>query len=158
MHASFGDLDKALDAAQKAVALQPNLARTQTVLGFAYLMQVKTKQAREAFEKAIALDQADPLPRLGLGPRQDPGRQASTRAAATSRSPPAWIPSNALVRSYLGKAYYEEKRGPLDEREYAVAKQLDPERPDALVLRRDREADHEPAGRGAAATCRRPSS
>jgi len=54
MHASFGDLGKALDAAQKAVALQPNLARTQTVLGYAYLMQVKTREAREAFERALA--------------------------------------------------------------------------------------------------------
>jgi hypothetical protein len=33
------------------------------------------------------------------------------------------------VRSYLGKAYYEEKRTGLDEREYAVAKQLDPNDP-----------------------------
>jgi tetratricopeptide (TPR) repeat protein len=34
-------------------------------------------------------------------------------------------PSNALVRSYLGKAYYEEKLYPRDEREYKVAKELD---------------------------------
>jgi tetratricopeptide (TPR) repeat protein len=38
-------------------------------------------------------------------------------------------PNNALVRSYLGKAYYEEKRGPQDEREFSVAKQLDPKDP-----------------------------
>ena len=64
---SFGRLDHALTAAQKAVVLAPNISRTQTVLGFAYLTQVKTTQAKEAFDKAIALDQADPLPRLGLG-------------------------------------------------------------------------------------------
>ena len=29
----------------------------------------------------------------------------------------------------MGKAYYEEKRGPLDEREYAIAKELDPKDP-----------------------------
>jgi TonB dependent receptor len=45
------------------------------------------------------------------------------RVAARSK----W--SNALVRSYLGKAYYEEKRSPRDEREYGVAKQLDPKDP-----------------------------
>src|SRR5207247_4253151 len=67
IQSSFGELKKALRAAKKAVDLQPDLARTQTVLGFAYLLQVKTKPAREAFAKAIALDQADPLPRLGLG-------------------------------------------------------------------------------------------
>ena len=38
-------------------------------------------------------------------------------------------PNNTLVRSYLGKAYYEEKRTGLDEREYAVAKELDPKDP-----------------------------
>jgi len=38
-------------------------------------------------------------------------------------------PNNALIRSYLGKVYYEEKRTGLDEREYAVAKELDPKDP-----------------------------
>src|SRR5262249_6217101 len=38
-------------------------------------------------------------------------------------------PNNALIRSYLGKAYFEEKRTGLDEREYAVAKELDPKDP-----------------------------
>jgi tetratricopeptide (TPR) repeat protein len=110
------------------VALQPNLARTQTVLGFAYLMEVKTKEAREAFEKAITLDQADPLPRLGLGLAKirdgrlnEGGREIEVAASLD--------PSNAIVRSYLGKTYYEEKRGPLDEREYSVAKELDPNDP-----------------------------
>ena len=91
-------------------------------------MQVRTREAREAFEKAITLDQADPLPRLGLGlarirdGRLGEGRRDIEVAASLD-------PSNALIRSYLGKAYYEEKRGPLDEREYAVAKQLDPNDP-----------------------------
>ena len=64
---SFGRLGKALDAAKKAVDLDPNLSRTQMVLGFAYLTQVKTTESKAAFEKAIELDQADPLSRLGLG-------------------------------------------------------------------------------------------
>ena len=34
-----------------------------------------------------------------------------------------------LIRSYLGKAYYEEKRPELDGREYAIAKELDPNDP-----------------------------
>jgi tetratricopeptide (TPR) repeat protein len=98
------------------------------VLGYAYLMRVKTKDAKAAFEKAIVLDQADPLPRLGLGLAKiregklhDGGREIETAASLD--------PSNALVRSYLGKTYYEEKRTGLDEREYQVAKQLDPNDP-----------------------------
>jgi hypothetical protein len=34
--------------------------------------------------------------------------------------------TNSLLRSYLGKAYFEEKRGPLDAKQFALAKQLDP--------------------------------
>ena len=98
------------------------------MLGFAYLTQVKTKQAKDAFEKAIALDQADPLPRLGLGLAKiregnlDEGGRDIEIAASLD-------PNNSLVRSYLGKTYYEEKRTALDEREYAVAKELDPKDP-----------------------------
>ena len=48
-----GYLNRALEEAQRAVTINPNLARTQTVLGFAYLTQVKIAEARAAFEKAI---------------------------------------------------------------------------------------------------------
>ena len=34
--------------------------------------------------------------------------------------------SNSLLRSYLGKAYFEEKRDPLDAKQFEIAKQLDP--------------------------------
>ena len=34
--------------------------------------------------------------------------------------------TNSLLRSYLGKAYFEEKRDPLDGKQFALAKQLDP--------------------------------
>ena len=34
--------------------------------------------------------------------------------------------SNSLLRSYLGKAYFEEKRDPLDAKQFAIAKELDP--------------------------------
>ncbi len=47
----FGELNKALEAAQKAVSLNPDLSRTQTVLGFAYLTQVKIKDSKKAFRK-----------------------------------------------------------------------------------------------------------
>jgi tetratricopeptide (TPR) repeat protein len=104
------------------------LSRTRTVLGFAYLTQVDTNEAKAAFERAIEFDQADYLPRMGLGlakiregDLQD-GRREIEIAASLD-------PNSSIVRSYLGKAYYEEKRGPLDEREYAIAKELDPKDP-----------------------------
>ncbi len=122
---SLGDLDRALDSANRAVALNPNIARTQTVLGFAHLTRIKTTQARQAFEKAISLDSADPLPRLGLGlvlirtGQLDAGRRDIEIAAALD-------PNSSLIRSYLGKAYYEEKRDRLVGPQLAMAKTLDP--------------------------------
>ena len=126
--ASFGELGRALDAAKKAAALEPNLSRTQTVLGYAYLMRVNTKDARAAFEKAIALDSADPLPRLGLGLADIREGKLGTGSREIEAAA-SLDPNNAIVRSYLGKAYYEEKRTGLDEREYNVAKELDPNDP-----------------------------
>ena len=67
MHLSLQQLDKGLEAAQKAVEINPNVERAHTVLGFAYLLQVKTKEAQSEFAKAHELDQAAALPQLGLG-------------------------------------------------------------------------------------------
>ncbi|MGD2022345.1 MAG: TonB-dependent receptor [Desulfobacterales bacterium] len=125
---SFGRIGKAVDAAKKAVELEPNLSRTQMVLGFAYLTQVKTTASREAFEKAIALDQADPLARLGLGLAiiRDGDLTAGGRQIEIAAS---LDPNNSLVRSYLGKVFFEKKNIGLDEREFAIAKELDPNDP-----------------------------
>jgi len=122
---SFGELDKSLDTAKKAASLSPDLSRTQTVLGFAYLTQVNTQEAMKAFGKAIGLDQADPLPRLGIGlakiraGKLEEGRRDLEIAMALD-------PDNGLIRSYLGKAYFEEKRDDLAKGQYDMAKTLDP--------------------------------
>ncbi len=98
------------------------------MLGFAYLTQVKIPESRAAFEKAIALDSADPLPRLGLGLAKirkgdlNAGRQEIEIAASLDVN-------NALIRSYLGKAYYEEKRDIPAATQFATAKELDPRTP-----------------------------
>ncbi len=128
LRSSFGRLDLALEAAQEAVVLEPDLSRTQTVLGFAYLTEVKTAQAEEAFNKAIARDQADPLPRLGLGLAKI--REGDLREGRRELELAAGLdPNHSMVRSYLGKAYFEEKRPALTDREYATAKELDPRDP-----------------------------
>jgi tetratricopeptide (TPR) repeat protein len=125
---SLGFLDDALKSADKAASLAPNLGRTNSIRGFALLTQIKTERAREAFEKAIALESEDPLPRLGLGLAKiregdlEEGRREIEIAAALD-------PNNSLIRSYLGKAYFEEKRAPLDAVQFAIAKELDPADP-----------------------------
>jgi tetratricopeptide (TPR) repeat protein len=122
---SVGNLDRALDVAQEAVGLNPHLARTQSVLGFAYLTQIKTRDSKNAFEKAIQMDQAAPLPRLGLGLAKirdgdlEDGRVEIEIAASLD-------PNNSLIRSYLGKAYFDEKRDKLAGEQFALAKDLDP--------------------------------
>ncbi len=126
----LGELDKALESAGQAVNLNADLAKTQTVLGFAYLTQIEVKQAEQSFNKAIKLDQADPLAHLGLGlalirkGELEQGRREIEYAASLN-------PNNALIRSYLGKAYYEEKRNKVATDQFDMAKELDANDPTA---------------------------
>lgn len=128
LHSSFGQQHDALKAAEKAAALEPSLSRTQTVLGFSYLMQTNTLQAKKSFNKAISLEPSDPLPRLGLGLAmiRDGNLPAGRREIEIAAG---MDPNNSIIRSYLGKAYFAEKRTSLTEREYETAKELDPNDP-----------------------------
>lgn len=123
-----GELDAGIQAARRAGDLNAHIAHAHSVLGFAYLTQIKTDKAREAFIQAITLDSAAPLPRLGLGLAKirdgdlKEGRAEIEIAAGLD-------PGNALIRSYLGKAYFDEKRGPLDGQQLQIAKTLDPNDP-----------------------------
>ena len=110
LYMSIGELENALDAANEAVRLDASIAKTQTVLGFSHLLQINITDAKAIFEKAILLDQSDPMPRLGMGlalireGELETGRIEIEIAASLD-------PANSLVRSYLGKAYFEEERG-----------------------------------------------
>ena len=121
---SIPNYDKSKEAAERAVTLNPNLARTQSILGFANLTRIDIKAAKANFNRAIYLDQADPLPRLGLGlatireGNLEQGREQIEIAASLD-------PHNSLIRSYLGKAYYEEKRDDEAGKQYELAKERD---------------------------------
>lgn len=141
---SQGYSGRALDAAEKAAQLAPGLARANMALGFAYLVRIRPQSAQAAFEKAAAQNSREPFARLGLGlakiRRGDlvAGRKDIAIAAALD-------PGNSLIRSYLGKAYFEEGSdittvadgsGLFDglpysraAREYEIAKELDPNDP-----------------------------
>ncbi|QTA88557.1 TonB-dependent receptor domain-containing protein [Desulfonema magnum] len=122
---SFGNLDKASVMARKAVERNSRLARTQTVWGFSYLTRMKTDAAMCVFEKAIELDQAAPLPRLGMGLAKI--RQGDVKGGRREIEIAVSLdPNNALIRSYMGKAYYEEKRNRLAEDQLIIAKRIDP--------------------------------
>jgi len=122
---SLGDLERAEILAQQALELDPTQAHALTMLGFAHLAQFEVEQARGYFKQAIRLNQADPLPRLGHGlavirnGQLTDGRREIEIAASLN-------PTNALIRSYLGKAYYEEQRNALAGDQFILAKSLDP--------------------------------
>ena len=128
LHASFGNLDKSLEAAQKAVALAaqslPDTDRSRLRLPDAGQDEGGARGLREGDRAGSGRCPAEA--RAGLAKIRDGKLDAGSREIEVAASLDA---SNALVRSYLGKAYYEEKRSPLDEREYSVAKQLDPKDP-----------------------------
>jgi Tfp pilus assembly protein PilF len=128
---SLGKIKEAETAARSAVDANPVEARAHTVLGFVHLAQINTKAARADFAGAIERDSFDPLPRLGLGLAviRD-GKLAEGRAQIEIAV--ALDPSNSLLRSYVGKAYYEEnsgKRDDLADAQFGLAKQLDSKDP-----------------------------
>jgi tetratricopeptide (TPR) repeat protein len=125
LHLMFRHLDEATEAAQRAVSIAPERVQALTTLGFVYLASFKVDEAREAFKKAIRIDNsAAPLPRFGLGLVEirtgelAEGRRQLEIAANLD-------PGNAMIRSYLGKAYYEEKRNNLAATQFDLAKQFD---------------------------------
>jgi tetratricopeptide (TPR) repeat protein len=128
---SLGDLNRALNAANRAVAVAPNLARTQTVFGFAALTRLDTSAAKAAFDRAISLESKSPLARLGLGLAMiregdlSGGRSELETAAALNVE-------DALIRSYLGKAYFDEKNDAQAGRQFDLAKERDPNDPTAF--------------------------
>ena len=123
-----GERTQALSAARRAAVLRPDLAHTMTVLGFAYLAQIKTAQAKQSFAEAINFDSASPMARLGMGlVKIRDGQLAEGRGEIEIAA--CLDPGNALIRSYLGKAYYEEKRDDPAKVQLAAAKKLDPADP-----------------------------
>jgi tetratricopeptide (TPR) repeat protein len=121
---------EALANARKAKSMAPGLSRAELALGFSALASLHFDEATAAFERAIALDSADPLAHLGLGLATIRGGKLA-EGRGDLEAAVALDSSSALLRAYLGKAYFEEKRGPLDAGQYNIAKQLDPKDPTA---------------------------
>lgn len=130
LHLARGETSDSETAARRALSLDAELERTQTVAGFSRLLQMEAEDAKEAFLRALKLDSSSPLARLGLGLAKirlgdlSAGRRDLEIAAVLD-------PNNAMIRSYLGKAYYEEKRSPLAQDQFELAKQRDPKDPTA---------------------------
>ena len=128
----LGDKEQSRAAATKASSLAPDLARTQLVMGYAALAEYRDTEARAAFERAIELSPADPLAHLGLGLAQISGGQLESGRGELEVAV-ALDSNQSLLRAYLGKAYFEERRSPLDDQQFGIAKQLDPLDPTAFL-------------------------
>jgi tetratricopeptide (TPR) repeat protein len=128
----LGDRTRARREAERAVALAPDIERTQITRGFADLVEFRTAPAKEAFERAIVLAPADPLPRLGLGLAQI--REGDLEEGRRNLEVAVGLNANdALLRAYLGKAYFEEKRDELANQQFQIAEGLDPLDPTAYL-------------------------
>jgi len=129
---SFGLIDEAGEALQKALQLSPRHAAAAALQGFQFSARNKIPAALEAFERALALD-----PGLGnawLGRGLCRIRQGHLRegledlevAAATE-------PQRALLRSYLGKAFAAAGDSARARKELALAKTMDANDPTAWL-------------------------
>jgi tetratricopeptide (TPR) repeat protein len=126
----LGERQQASEAAARATGLAPGLARTQLTIGYAALAAFRGDEAKAAFDEALRIAPDDPLAHLGLGlariARGDlEGGRAELEVAVALDS------SSALLRAYLGKAYFSELRHPLDAEQFSIAKSLDPNDPTA---------------------------
>jgi len=125
---AVGRFDQALATIDRAVGITPDNSRVKAVHGFVHLTRVEIDEAQAAFTRAVELDQAMPLARLGLGLSQiRRGQVAAGRAEIEIGA--ALDTSNSMIRSYLGKAFFEERRDSQAGRQYQIAKELDPADP-----------------------------
>ncbi|MGF1501432.1 MAG: TonB-dependent receptor domain-containing protein [Paracoccaceae bacterium] len=122
-----GDRIAALAAAEAALALgETPLARA--IEGFAALSIGDRVRALGAFTRAIAREDSAPLPRLGLGLARirsgdiATGRRDIELAANLD-------PRRAVIRTWLGRAYYAENRREKSAAQFDRAKGLDPDDP-----------------------------
>ena len=125
LHLTLGDRS----AAERALRQSLDLAQTalgNTIAGFAALSVDDHAAARDAFGRAIAIDNEAPLPHLGLGlsairqGRIEEGRREIEIAVALD-------PRRASLRTWLGRAYFEEGRGDKASAQFALAQQEDPD-------------------------------
>jgi len=138
MEFSFGHTEPALAALKKGLELSPRNAQALALNGFALSAQNKMADATASFEKAIATDGSLANGWLGRGLARihrnqvEAGRKDLETAAALE-------PNRAFLRSYLGKAWSQDKvfqytwDTHLAARELGLAMKLDPNDPTAWL-------------------------
>lgn len=128
LYLAQGDIDaarKTLEAVPDAVGQQAALENSK---GFVQLFRLKIKAAKEHFHNALQMDSSNPQTHLGLGLALlrdgdlEQGRQELEYAVSLD-------PLRSVLRSYMGRAYFEEKRDKEAIKQWELAKQFDPNDP-----------------------------
>ncbi|HEY1716824.1 MAG TPA: FecR domain-containing protein [Verrucomicrobiae bacterium] len=125
---SFGHTDKALAALEKGLQLSPRNAEAISLKGFLLAAQNKSKEARQFFDDAIAVDGALGNAWLGRGlikihQGDSVGGLKDLQVAAVLE------PNRSVLRSYLGKAFANKYDDARAEKELRLAQKLDPNDP-----------------------------
>ena len=76
----------------------------------------------------MSFDQGDPLPKLGQGLAKIRDNELAEGRGDLEEAV-SLDPNNSLMRSYLGKAYHDEKRSDKASEQFAIAKKKDPNDP-----------------------------
>lgn len=120
-----GDVAGAREAAERGVQQGPAIGRVQAVHGFTLLAARDSGAALDAFARAMQADPGDPLPHLGRGLALIRGGQLAAGRESLEIAV-SLDPENAALRSTLGKAYAQERRGRQAQVQYELARQRDP--------------------------------
>jgi hypothetical protein len=125
---SFGRTQAAREALTWGQTDSPWNAQAYALAGFVHAAEYRVKAALEAFGFAVELD-----PWLGnawLGRGLCRIRQGDVTGGVTDLEVAAFLePQRSLLRSYLGKGFFEAKADALAAKEYEYARQLDPNDP-----------------------------
>lgn len=125
---SFGRVPEAELALDKALALSPQNAAALSLKGFLLLANGKTSEAMQWFDRAIAGDGAMGNGWLGRGLSQirrgeiEAGRKDIQTAGVLE-------PNRAILRSYLGKSFQQERDLARARKEFEYARKIDPNDP-----------------------------
>jgi Flp pilus assembly protein TadD len=125
---AFGNRRAALAELDVALRLSPRLAPGHSLRGFAMLAQGDVSAALNSFDRARELDAAFGLAWLGRGLCLMQERKFS-EALCAFQAAAALEPQRSLYRSYLGKASSELGNRKGAQKEFNLAKRLDPNDP-----------------------------
>jgi len=130
LQVATGDISGADQSIGRAIGLNNADPAVLVQSGFIGLFNHRYKQAESLFRSAIQADSENPQARLGMGLvllRQgelESGRMQLEYAVSLD-------PARSVLRSYLGRAYFEEKRDDEASVQWELAKQFDPQDPTA---------------------------